>query len=252
MSHPVPSRKMAASLCLDKNKKELFSFLAMMIVDTSIEKQIITTFQKDMLCSRSPELLLLLQPLVLLLLQPGGGRYQNTTPCCTRCVMQDYKKVLICTVDTDVVILAVTAAGPLGNDELWVALNLLLNCRFLPANEVAAALGPKKCRGLPVFHIFTGCDTVSCFSGRGNNKAWGTWKACDEGTDVTTLFCALSTMPNPSVVDDNIDVLGTSLFYSVIAPAAARVSTRLASLCLLGWEGEQMVSHQPQKLSDNI
>ena len=36
----------------------------------------------------------------------------------------------------------------------------------------------------------------------------GIWKACDEGTDVITLFCALSTIPNPSVVDDNTDVLG--------------------------------------------
>ncbi len=73
---------------------------------------------------------------------------------------------------------------------------------------MAAALGPNKCRGLPFFRVFAGCDTVSYFSGRGKQTAWGTWKACAEGTDVTTLFCALSTMPNPSVVDDNIDVLG--------------------------------------------
>jgi len=36
-------------------------------------------------------------------------------------VMQGYTKVSICTVDTDVVILAVTAAGRLNIDELWVA-----------------------------------------------------------------------------------------------------------------------------------
>ncbi len=84
---------------------------------------------------------------------------------------------------------------------------LLLNFRFLSAHEVGPALGPNKCRGLPFFHAFAWCDSVSCFSGRGKKTAWRTWKACDEITNVTTLLCALSTMPNPSVVDENIDVL---------------------------------------------
>ena len=91
-----------------------------------------------------------------------------------------YTKVLICTVDTDVVVLAVTAAGRLNIDELWVAFGTGKNFRFLAAHEMAIALGPEKCQGLPFFHTFTGCDTVSSFRGRGKKKAWETWIACDE------------------------------------------------------------------------
>ena len=140
-------------------------------------------------------------------------------------VRQDYKNVLIRTVDTDVVFLAVTAAGP------WVLMSsvllLVLNFRFLLAHKIAAALGPNKCRGLPFFHVFTGCYTVSCFSGRGKQTAWGSWKACDEGTDVTTLFCALSTLPNPSAVDDNIDVLG---LFVVLLCDRTRIAENTASV----------------------
>ncbi len=116
------------------------------------------------------------------------------------------------------VILAVTAAGPLGIDELWVAFAFELRTGSC---QLTRALGPNKCRGLPFFHVFTGCDTVSCSSGRGKKTAWETWKACDGGSDVTMLFCVLSTMPNPSVVDDNIDVL-----EHLVALLYARTSSR--------------------------
>ena len=57
-------------------------------------------------------------------------------------VKQGYTKVLFRTVDTDVVILAVTAAGHLDIDELWVAFATGKNFRFLAAHEMAMALGP--------------------------------------------------------------------------------------------------------------
>ena len=63
---------------------------------------------------------------------------------------------------------------------------------------MAVALGPFKCRGLPFFHDFTGCDNVSCFGGRGKTTAWETWKASDEFTDMTATFGALPNLPNAS------------------------------------------------------
>ena len=76
--------------------------------------------------------------------------------------------------------------------------------RFLAAHEMSHALGPDKCRGLPAFHAFTGCDTVSSFGGRSKKTAWETWKACDE---VTSTVCALGATPTPSIVDDSLDTL---------------------------------------------
>ena len=57
---------------------------------------------------------------------------------------------------------------------------------------MADALGPGRCVALPMFHAFTGCDTVSCFGGRGKRTAWDKWNAYDE---VTPAFCALAATP---------------------------------------------------------
>ncbi|KAJ8050253.1 hypothetical protein HOLleu_03387 [Holothuria leucospilota] len=52
---------------------------------------------------------------------------------------------------------------------------------------------------LPMFHAFTGCDTVSCFGDMGKKTAWGTWTT---NGDVTPAFCALGSMPDPCTIDE--------------------------------------------------
>ena len=65
--------------------------------------------------------------------------------------------MMIQTVDTNVVVLAVAAVqGLKAVDELWLAFGTGKSFRDLAAHEISAALGPKKARVLPVFH---GCDT---------------------------------------------------------------------------------------------
>ena len=44
---------------------------------------------------------------------------------------------------------------------------------------------------LPVFHVFTGCDTVSEFAGRGKKTAWETWKSFPSVTDALQELLAL-------------------------------------------------------------
>ena len=117
---------------------------------------------------------------------------------------QGYTKVSIRTVDTVVVVIAVAAAERLSIYQLWVAFGTGKSFRFLAAHEMVQALGPDKCRGLPAFHAFTGCDTVSSFGGRSKKTAWETWKVCDE---VTATFCALGATPTLSIVDDSLDTL---------------------------------------------
>ena len=60
-----------------------------------------------------------------------------------------------------------------------------LTFRFLPIHEYAKILGEEVCRGLPLWFAFTGCDTVSTFSGRGKKTAWNAWKSF---RDVTQAF----------------------------------------------------------------
>lgn len=50
----------------------------------------------------------------------------------------------------------------------------------------------KQLPALPVFHDFTGCDTVSCFGGRGKKTALEAWKFYP---DLTDAFLALAHKP---------------------------------------------------------
>ena len=174
-------------LRIDDNKVELFSFLATSVVAIDTEKQIISTHHRDVLCKQTRDV-------------------SGLAPCTheeadTRmfvhledAVRQGFTKALIRTVDTDVVVLAVTAAQRLKTSlsELWVAFGVGKYFRYLPAHEIARKLGPERCIALPMFHAVTGCDTVSYFNGRGKMTAWNTWQAYD---GVTPALCALASTP---------------------------------------------------------
>ena len=117
------------------------------------------------------------------------SRYMNLTPpgrCCETRLWQD---TLTRTVDTDMVVLAMTSAQRLNITELWIAFGARKNFRYLPAHEMANALSLDRCVTLPKFHAFTGCDTVSDFGSRGKRTVWDMWSAYDE---VTPAFCALA------------------------------------------------------------
>ena len=123
-------------LRIKDNKIELFSFFATSTATIATDKQVISTCHTGVLCTQSRDM-------------------SGLAPCTheeadTRillhledAVKQGYNKVSIRTVDTDVVVLA-----------------------YLPAHEMADALGPDRCVALPMFH-----DTVSCFGGRGKRTA---------------------------------------------------------------------------------
>ena len=56
-----------------------------------------------------------------------------------------HHNIIIKTVDTDVVVLAVSVAqGLLPEDELWLAFGTGKSFRYLAAHEIAAGLGPEK------------------------------------------------------------------------------------------------------------
>ena len=114
-----------------------------------------------------------------------------------------YNKVILRTVDTDVVVLAVAATVEIDIQELWVAFGTGRHFRYIPAHEIATALGPDKSRSLPIFHAYMGCDTVSSFGTKGKKLAWETWKVFEEATPT---FLALSSGP-ADITDDNVAVL---------------------------------------------
>ena len=78
------------------------------------------------------------------------------------------------------------------------------NYRMISAHGIYAALGEEKSLALPMFHAFTGCDTVSSFSDRGKKTAWETWNVFPEVTDA---FQSLMRQPQQSDVETAVIVL---------------------------------------------
>ena len=89
-------------------------------------------------------------------------------------------------------------------NELWVAFGTGTHYRLIPAHKICAAIGLDKCLALPMFHAFTGCDTDSCFSGRGKRTAWDTWNMYPEPTG---QFASLMKKPQLGDVDAAMDTI---------------------------------------------
>ena len=102
-------------------------------------------------------------------------------------------KVLIRTVDTVVVVLAIAHFFSLLLDELWVAIGTGTSLRYIAIHKIASGLGKKKSEALAFFHSFTRRDTTSYFAGKGKLSAWKTWQVLSV---VTLSLHTLSIKPD--------------------------------------------------------
>lgn len=176
MSSPVP-KNWQHFLRVNSNKAELFKLLNNELMKTASTGQVfVVTEGADVRCIPSRD-------------------KANIAPCnheeadsrimvhVSDAVMQGFQKILVRTVDTDVVVLAVSTVQKLENVEVWIAFGTGKDFRYVPAHEISLSLGPRKSLALPVFHALTGCDTVSHFAQVGKKTAWKIWEAHDEFTD---------------------------------------------------------------------
>jgi hypothetical protein len=77
--------------------------------------------------------------------------------------------------------------------ELWIHFGVGKNARLIPVHELMAALGPTKSLALPMFHALTGCDTVSCFYGKGKKTAWAAWDSYPAASEAFIDITAVDT-----------------------------------------------------------
>ena len=144
-----PPRNWQMFLRVDENKAELFELLAHHIAGLqNTDKQIITTLRNEVMCNDSLQ-------------------HPNLSPCSheeadTRIIlhlayaaMSGYDPIMIRTVDTDVVVLAITYYHALSASEIWVAFGTGKHFRCIGAHCVANALSPEKASILSLFHAFT-------------------------------------------------------------------------------------------------
>ncbi|KAK3743379.1 hypothetical protein QZH41_002123 [Actinostola sp. cb2023] len=171
------------------NKVELFLFLAELCkaIQLPENKYVISTVGQDVACNVELD-----------------REFTGLAPCtqeeadtrlflhCKDCVIYGSQKLLIRTVDTDVVVIAVAMFAKIGAEELWVAMGTGKAFRLIAIHEVVRSIGPSKAAALPAFHAFTGCDQTSSFAGKGKCSAWETWRSFEE---VTPALEALSDSP---------------------------------------------------------
>ena len=83
----------------------------------------------------------------------------------------------------------------------------------MPAHEICASLGLQKSLAVPVFHAFTGCDTVSQFAKVGKKSAWKVW-----ATHVTNSLPSISSTIHHSKSEKTEAALEyfTILLYDIV------------------------------------
>ena len=108
--------------------------------------------------------------------------------------------------------LAISVIPSLNINELWVAFGSGRHLRYIPTHLIALSLGPEKSKSLPLFHAYTGCDTVSYFANRGKKTAWDVWKTYDS---VTEAFQSVMLHPD-SMTEDAVSAIEryTGLLYN--------------------------------------
>ena len=111
-------------------------------------------------------------------------------------VNRGHKKIVVRTVDTDNVVLAVSVFEQLGLDELRLDFCVGKHRKYIASYLMAQAIESRKSKCLPFFHALTGCDTTSSFLGQGKRNAWKTWVSYPEASDSFEQLCKALKKPS--------------------------------------------------------
>lgn len=179
-------------LRVSENKTELFTFLATKTSESlTTEKEVILTCKQNVLSCCINRDLSALSPCTQ---EEADSRlFLHVADA----VAKGYQKVMVRSVDSDVLVLAVYCATFMTQAELWVEFGVGKNKRFIAAHKISSEIGDERSKALPLVHAFTGCDTVSSFAGRGKKTAFQVWKTIPEITPEMAHY-----MVSPQEFDD--------------------------------------------------
>ncbi len=127
------------------NKTELFTFLVNYIKLQTTSKQLVSTNGSEVVC---------IPPIDTTHLAPCNHEEADTRMILhlADAVDKGFQKILLRTVDSDVVVLCVAVVAKISVRELWIAFGTGKHFRYIAAHEIAASLGPNKSQALPMFH----------------------------------------------------------------------------------------------------
>ena len=110
-----------------------------------------------------------------------------------------FVRIMVRTVDTDVLMLSVSLFDKLNVDELWIDFGTGKQRCYIPIHEMV--LDPMKRAGLRFFFAFTGCDQVSFFSHVSEATAWNLFPLMD------LVFARLSDKPTEDDINESMPLL---------------------------------------------
>ena len=172
------------------NKSELFRYLSNQMAKTElIDQDLICAF--DGTCfSHNPDI-------DLTSMAPCNHEEVDTHVFlhATNSNENGHQRVVVRTIDTDVLVLAISTFDKLQSfvEEPWLDFGAGKNRESYPVHDIYEELGKAKAMGLPFFHAFTGCDQVSFLSHVTKSNAWKVWKSYVE---VSPYFLFLSNQPS--------------------------------------------------------
>ena len=197
---PLPE-KWNKFLRVDENKTDLFHYIANCVCTELFKidegKHIVTTY-KDSVISSDQNV-----PNDLAPCNHEEGDYRSVLHAFHMSKKQ-LRNVMISTVDTDVVVIAVSSFKRMALDELWIGFGTGENRRYIPIHEIVFSLGPHISASLLFFHSFTGCDQVSYFATHGKKTAWKTWENFPQ---ITTVLQQLSQKPTFESIERNMSLI---------------------------------------------
>ena len=124
-------------------------------------------------------------------------QYKDVRSCCSHSEQRPQEDNCS-TVDTDVVVLAVSAFEQLGVDEFWLDFGVGKHLKYIASYLLAQAIGSRKSKCLLFFHALTFCDTTSSFLGHGKRCAWEIWVSYPEASDSFKQICKALEKPSTS------------------------------------------------------
>ena len=198
-------RNWISFLRVDENKVELFAFLGKHL-QKHAEKElssgtVVVTNNSTVNCFPSK------MPAELSSISPCTHEEADTR-CILHllsCVQEGHSQVIIRTVDTDIVVLAISVVSTLhsyGMEELWISFGTGKHFRHIPIHEVARGLCNDRSMVIPLFHAMTCCDTVSYFANIGKKTAWQRWDSFPELTE-TLLMLQVADELEPEAVPES-------------------------------------------------
>ena len=120
---------------------------------------------------------------------------------------QSYKRIVVRTIDTDVLILLISYLSFTDYDKsVDVYAEMINSSLFYDIGRTVEFLGSDICKAMSFFYTFTGCDIASSFYGKGKCKAWDTWMNITHKHIYTEVFTRLGNKPE-CISEEDLDIL---------------------------------------------